>query len=104
MELVARQTGRAHEHESRRAFACSGRQRRHATHSEQALSASSRPDYQKSDGECHADFRVLLWAVNATVPAKQSSDAISLRQLPLSTADGLYDFADCINHQSRLFL
>jgi len=35
---------------------------------------------------------------------KQSSDAICLRQLPLSTADDLNDCADCIDHQLRLFL
>lgn len=56
MEFVAPQTARAHEHESRRAFARSAPQHRYAMHSGQALSAGSRPDYQKSDRECHADF------------------------------------------------
>jgi len=59
MESAGRQTGRAHEHESRRAFARSARQRRHAMLSRPALSTRSRPDYQKSDGECHADFGIL---------------------------------------------
>ena len=67
MEPVARQTTRAHEHESRRAFARIARQRRHAMHSGQALSAGSRPDYQKSDGECHADFsKTVFWRDRAT--------------------------------------
>ena len=47
-----------------------------------ALSAGSRPDYQKSDGECHAKFGVLLLVVNTTVPAKQSqSEAMTINKM-----------------------
>src|SRR5262249_34368195 len=58
MESAARQTARAHEHESWSAFARSAPQRRHAKRSGQAPSACSRPDYENNDGECHAEFGV----------------------------------------------
>src|SRR5678816_2702761 len=61
MEFAARQTARAHEHESCRAFARSAAQHRNAKHSGQALSTCSCADYEKSDGQCHA----RLWAAHA---------------------------------------